>query len=178
MPDSPSQFYALTPDIILQAVESVGFVPTGALLQLNSYENRVYEIRLEKGLNPPELNERMIGKFYRPQRWSKAALLEEHFFLEELKASGLPVIAPLAFQQAQTLGCYDGIYFALYPKCLGRIPQELNNNQLKSIGRCLAHLHNVGEQGQFKARLHLDAATYGWPNLKILKNWVDRKSVV
>src|SRR4030065_325260 len=39
---------ALTPDVILNAVETAGTRCTGALLALNSYENRVYRVRLEE----------------------------------------------------------------------------------------------------------------------------------
>src|SRR5262249_16477377 len=74
-----NQFYQLTPDVIMEAVEKAGWSPTGEYLQLNSYENRVFSIRLEK--EPFDI----IAKFYRPGRWSRAALLEEHEFLAELK---------------------------------------------------------------------------------------------
>ncbi|MCH6573418.1 MAG: hypothetical protein IH809_07230, partial [Proteobacteria bacterium] len=37
----------LTPDTILDAIDALGFVTTGATLALNSYENRVYQVGIE-----------------------------------------------------------------------------------------------------------------------------------
>src|SRR4051812_25534564 len=80
MNSATDQFYELTPDVIMESVENAGWEPTGEYLQLNSYENRVFSIRLEK--EPFDL----IAKFYRPGRWSQAALMDEHEFLGELDA--------------------------------------------------------------------------------------------
>jgi Ser/Thr protein kinase RdoA (MazF antagonist) len=88
MSRATDQFYALTPDVIMEAVEKAGWHPTGEYLQLNSYENRVFSIRLEK--DPFEI----IGKFYRPGRWSHAALMEEHQFLMEIKDLGIHAVSP------------------------------------------------------------------------------------
>ena len=43
----PAPYESLTPDIILDALESIGLEPSGSLLALNSYENRVYQAGLE-----------------------------------------------------------------------------------------------------------------------------------
>ena len=64
-------FFNLTPDIIIKAVEESGFEPTGHCMALNSYENRVYDLMLEDGSH-------VVSKFYRPGRWSREQILEEH----------------------------------------------------------------------------------------------------
>ena len=37
-------FETLTPDLVLDAVESIGFLSDARVLALNSYENRVYQV--------------------------------------------------------------------------------------------------------------------------------------
>ena len=54
-------FSALTPDAVLDALDSIGLRSDGRLLALNSYENRVYQAGMEDG--PP-----LVAKFYRPER--------------------------------------------------------------------------------------------------------------
>ncbi|MGE0763542.1 MAG: serine/threonine protein kinase [Bdellovibrionales bacterium] len=162
------EFYNLTPDLVMAGVEAAGFHPTGEYLQLNSYENRVFDVRLEKGSE----RERIIVKFYRPQRWSRAAILEEHFFLEELNLSGIPAIAPLPQKNRETLSVFMGLHMAAFPKFLGRMPQELSLDDLKKIGRLLARLHNVGEQKPARHRPRLDVENFGWPALEILADFV------
>src|SRR4051812_46152468 len=100
-------FYQLTPDFVLDAVESTFALTTGEYLQLNSYENRVYSVRVE---DPP--GTQIIVKFYRPQRWSESAILEEHSFLRELEAQGVAVIAPLTQKNGQTLSLQHGLWCA------------------------------------------------------------------
>ena len=165
-------FYSLTPDHFMDAVEQAGLVPTGEYIQLNSYENRVFDIHLEEGLNPPALNGRIIAKFYRPHRWSEEAILEEHQFLLELQQHGVPAIAAWEQRHGKTVNLVHNMYFALFPKALGRMPQELNLSQLRRVGRALAHLHNIGEQQRARHRLTLDPEVFGWPSLDVLENWV------
>lgn len=169
---SIEQFFSLTPDVIFGGVEDAGFMTTGTLMQLNSYENRVYEVHLERDLNPATLSERLIAKYYRPQRWTREAILEEHFFLDELQTSGIPVIAPLRQKNNQTLSTHEGIHLAVFPKCQARMPQELTHEQLTSIGRLLARIHNVGEQSDFHYRPVLDPESFGWPTIELLEKWV------
>ena len=83
--DAP--YASLTPDLVLDAVGACGLWPDGRLLALNSYENRVWQVGLED--SPP-----VIAKFYRPGRWSDAAIIEEHTFAQELAEAELPVVAP------------------------------------------------------------------------------------
>jgi Ser/Thr protein kinase RdoA (MazF antagonist) len=164
-------FYQLDANTVLDGIEAAGFQTTGEYIQLNSYENRVFDVRLEKGSNP-EVGERLVAKYYRPMRWDQKALYDEHFFLEELKANGIPVIAPITQKNGQTLSSYQGIYLALFKKGLGRIPQELSLEQLKSIGRVLARIHNVGEQKRAEHRVSFTAEQFGWPALNILETWI------
>lgn len=166
-------FYQLTPDVVLEGIESAGYQVTGEYVQLNSYENRVFDIFLETTSQDFEtLNGRVIAKFYRPNRWSREALFEEHFFEEELASQGQPIISPLTLKKGQSLGSYNGLLFALFPKCMGRMPQELSLDELKSVGRLIARMHNVGEQSQFQHRPRLTPEDLGWPALDHVESFV------
>lgn len=156
-------FYQLTPDFVLDAVENSFARTTGEYLQLNSYENRVYSVRLE---DPP--GAQVIVKFYRPKRWSEQAIREEHAFLEELQAGGVSAIAPLKQKNGSTLSLHEGLWFTVFPKARGRMPQEFFNEDLTSLGRVLARLHNVGSQHPSRERPILDVQNYGEPALKII----------
>lgn len=162
---NPTNFYSLTPDIVLEAVDATGFRTTGELLQLNSYENRVFEVALE---GEPKI----IAKFYRPGRWNEETILEEHEFLFDLQAEGLPVVAPLRKMQGRSLYKWHGMWTALFPKARGRLVQELSSENLVRLGRTLARLHNVGAQKHFKHRPWLTAESYGYENLDLLQNWI------
>lgn len=162
---SKEDFYNLTPDTVMDAVELAGHHPTGEFTQLNSYENRVFDIRLEQ-------KDRVIAKFYRPGRWSKETVLEEHEFLNDLKSQGIPAIAPLTLKNKSTLDIQNGIWFALWPKAHGRMVEELNEHDLKKLGRTLARMHNIGEQKATFFRPIMNAETYGWQNLDLLQNWI------
>ncbi|MDB4970966.1 MAG: Stress response kinase [Myxococcales bacterium] len=159
------QFFALTPDRILDAVEFGGRRATGYALALNSLENRVYEIELED-------ETRVVAKFYRPGRWSKESILDEHRFLDELHAAEMPVVPPIARDDGATLGelPVDGgaIWFAVFPKARGRAPEELDDDKLRQLGRLIARLHTVGAAHNAPSRPRLDADYYGETSLKIL----------
>ncbi|MEX2524003.1 MAG: serine/threonine protein kinase [Gammaproteobacteria bacterium] len=143
--DDLTSYSHLGPDDILNALEQYGFRCDGRILALNSYENRVYQIGIEDG-NP------VIGKFYRPRRWSNETILEEHSFTLELAARELPVIAPLAGENGQTLFHTGPFRFAIYPRIGGRPPELDDAQQLTQLGRCLARLHNVGALQSFQHR--------------------------
>ena len=147
-------YYNLDPTLILDAVESAGFRCTGGLSALNSYENRVYQIGIED--NPP-----LIAKFYRPNRWSDAAILEEHQFAAELSSHEIPVIAPLAAASGDTLHHYRDFRFALFPRKGGRALELDNLDHLEWMGRFLGRLHAVSACRPFTHRLHLNVETYG-----------------
>lgn len=167
-----NSFYNLTPDRVMKSAEQAGFVPTGEYTQLNSYENRVFDIKLEKGTAAPELNDRLIAKFYRPGRWDLATVQEEHAFLQELRESGIPVVAPFRLVKGSTIQVSDDILVSFFPKALGRIPQELRIEDFKRIGRTLARIHNVGQQREARHRPSLGSEYMGWTALGNLENWV------
>jgi Ser/Thr protein kinase RdoA (MazF antagonist) len=154
----------LDPTLILNAIESVGFVCNGHLTALNSYENRVYQVGIED-------QQPLIAKFYRPHRWSDEAILEEHQFALELTHQEIPVVAPIQSETGQTLHHYEGHRFALFPRQGGR-PLELDNlEHLEWMGRFLGRLHAVGKCNSFKHRITLDSQTYGYtPYEYLLKN--------
>lgn len=165
-----SDFDRLQPELILEAVESAGFLTTGEYSQLNSYENRVFDLRLEPIADQPL--DRVIAKFYRPRRWSRAAIHDEHEFLDDLLQEGIPAIAPLKLKTGQTTLEIDDYVAALFPRVVGRMPQEFLEGQLKQVGRTLARIHNVGARKPARHRQTLDAATYCWPALERLEQYV------
>jgi Ser/Thr protein kinase RdoA (MazF antagonist) len=152
------RFFRLTPESVLSAVEVGGLRATGRFLILNSYENRVYQLELEDG-------RMVVGKFYRPGRWSEAAILAEHRFLAELEAEEIPVAAPLELEPGRTLGEVEGIYYALFPRVGGRAPEEPSDEQLRILGHYLARIHNAGARRVESDRPRIDPDTYGAENL-------------
>lgn len=151
-------FDRLTPQAVLDALDACGQRGDGRLLQLNSYENRVFQVMLEDG-------GAVVAKFYRPGRWSDAQILEEHGFAAELAARDLPVVAPLPLADGQTLGhaLIDGEPFRLaaYALCAGHGPELDRPETLRWLGRFIARLHAVGELRPFQHRRRLDAETFG-----------------
>ncbi|MBF0584361.1 MAG: serine/threonine protein kinase [Magnetococcales bacterium] len=152
--DDKTPYQNLTPDTILDAVESAGYVCNGSLFALNSYENRVYQIGIEGG-------QPLVVKFYRAGRWSDAAILEEHHFCQALQAAELPVIAPLADGANQTLYRHQGYRLALYPRQGGRAPELEHMANLEQLGRFMGRIHAVGALEPFAERLVLDVDRWG-----------------
>ncbi len=146
-------FFQLTPEVVLQAAEGAGLRPTGHCTPLTCLENRVYDVRLED-------ERHVVMKFYRPGRWSRRALEEEHGFLRDLVAAEVPVCAPIAIAAGgETLSTHEGLHFAVWPRTGGRSPDELADTDIEVLGRLLARLHNVGATRGSEARPHLDAAS-------------------
>jgi len=143
----------LTPDRILDALESVGLTGDGRLLALGSYENRVYQIGIEDAAP-------VVAKFYRPGRWPDAAIAEEHAFVAELLAREIPVVAPMPLAGG-TLHTFGLFRFAVYPRCGGRAPELDNRETLEWMGRFLGRIHAVGAQAPFRHRPALDLRTFG-----------------
>jgi Ser/Thr protein kinase RdoA (MazF antagonist) len=135
----------LTPDRVIDAVESTGRLSDARLLALNSYENRVYQVGIE-GAEP------LVAKFYRPGRWSDEQILEEHAFGLELQAAEISVVAPLQDRDGRTLFDHDGFRFALFPRRGGYPPELDNPDNLLVLGRTLGRIHAVGAAGRFRAR--------------------------
>ena len=146
-------YSGLTPDAVLDALESAGWRGDGRLLGLNSYENRVYQVSLEDGNT-------VVAKFYRPERWSDAQILEEHAYSSELAGREIPVVAPLG-ARGETLHRHAGFRFAVFPRRGGRTPELEDAKVLEWIGRFLGRIHAVGAVAQFRERPVLDAETFG-----------------
>jgi Ser/Thr protein kinase RdoA (MazF antagonist) len=167
-----SDFDRLQPDLILSAIEKAGFFPTGEYSQLNSYENRVFDMRLEVSPKAIQPIDRVIAKFYRPNRWSKEAIQDEHDFLNDLVAEGIPAVPALPLKPGGTCFDIEGYIVALFPRVVGRNPQEFLAGELKQVGRSLAHIHNVGSRKPAKHRPTLGPQKYGWDVLPRLARYV------
>jgi Ser/Thr protein kinase RdoA (MazF antagonist) len=157
-----SGFYALTPERILDAVEVDGRRCTGRFIILNSYENRVYQLELDD-------DSYVVGKFYRPARWSDDAILDEHDFLIDLEEAEIPVAAPLELGDGETLSQVEGIRYALFPRIGGRAPTEMTDDQLRQLGRLLARIHGVGRSEIAEFRPQMTPTAWLIDNLKILR---------
>ncbi|GAA0710891.1 serine/threonine protein kinase [Dokdonella soli] len=142
----------LSPDLVLDAVDAAGFATDGRLLALASYENRVYQVGVEDGAP-------LVAKFYRPGRWSDAAIAEEHAFALELSDAELPVVAPLVIGR-RTLLEHAGFRYALYPRRGGRAPELESADHLAWMGRLLARMHGVGARARFCERGSIDTDTF------------------
>jgi Ser/Thr protein kinase RdoA (MazF antagonist) len=150
---SAHPYASLTPDAVLDALESAGVRGDGRLLALNSYENRVYQVYVEDAAP-------VVAKFYRPGRWSDAAILEEHAFALELAEREIPVVAPLVIE-GRTLHEAGGFRFAVYPRRGGRMPELDDPETLEWLGRFIGRIHAVGAIEPFAARPALDLESFG-----------------
>jgi Ser/Thr protein kinase RdoA (MazF antagonist) len=163
------EFFSLNPDSILEAVESAlqreepDLRATGRSIALNSMENRVYDVELED-------ESHVVAKFYRPGRWTGKQILEEHQFLFALDEMEIPVVAPLELEGESLFKTPDGIFYTLFPKVRGRLMDELDQERLKTVGRYIARIHNVGEHFPFQHRLKLSVKEWGINSLEFLIN--------
>jgi Ser/Thr protein kinase RdoA (MazF antagonist) len=146
-------FAGLGPDTVLDALDSIGLRGDGRLLALNSYENRVYQVGMEEG--PP-----IVVKFYRPGRWSDAAILEEHAFVQELVEREVPVV-PADAIDGTTLHHFGGFAFAAFPRRGGRAPELDDPATLEWTGRFIGRIHAVGQLSTFSERPALDIESFG-----------------
>lgn len=142
---STHPYDTLSPDAILDAMEAAGFRVNGRLFALNSYENRVYQVGLEDGAP-------VIAKFYRPGRWTDEAIFEEHRFSLELEQAGIPVVAPLALADNQTLARHGDFRFAVFPQRGGQAPDTSVTDTLYRLGQWLGQIHNIGARQDFQHR--------------------------
>jgi Ser/Thr protein kinase RdoA (MazF antagonist) len=164
-------FHGLTPERILAAVESEGFPATGRCLALNSLENRVYDVELDLDAPTESPSDRFrVVKFYRPGRWTREQILEEHAFLLDLVAREIPVVAPEPLAGGGTLGHLAdlGIYYTIFPRARGRLRDEISEEEAAQLGRLLARVHLAGRSRPARSRLCLDVDTYGRDNLEFL----------
>lgn len=159
---SGHHFYHLTPERILAAIDAIGLETTGVIFQLNSMENRVYEIELYDK-ETKELK-KIVAKFYRPLRWSSDQILEEHQFCFDLALEGIDVVAPLKFKD-QSLFEMKGedelsILFCLFPKRGGRLIADPHPKMLENLGKVIAQVHIKGREKKFQRRLTLNSGQY------------------
>lgn len=170
-PAGSAPYGDLTPAAVLDALDGVGLRGDGRILQLNSYENRVFQVFLED-------SRVVVAKFYRPGRWSDAQILEEHAFAAELAAAEIPVAAQLPLVR-DALSSYAASVVEIGPTlatttladhtyrfgaCLrfaGRAPELDNPEVLGWLGRYIGRMHAVGARSRFAERLTIDVATYG-----------------
>jgi Ser/Thr protein kinase RdoA (MazF antagonist) len=148
----------LSPETVLDALEAAGHRCDGRVLALNSYENRVYQIGIEDA-------EPVVAKFYRPGRWTDAAIREEHAFSQELAAQEIPVVAPLS-REAQagapeSMFVHHGFRYAIFPRRGGRWPELGTAADREWVGRFLGRIHGVGRAGRFAHRRQLSVADLG-----------------
>jgi Ser/Thr protein kinase RdoA (MazF antagonist) len=168
MPSPPlDDFFRLTPEAILGSVDEVvaeampGVRSTGRVLALNSLENRVYDIELDD-------DSHVVGKFYRPARWTEAQIQEEHDFLVALEESEIPVVSPWRLDEQSLFATEGGIRFALFEKTRGRLLDELDPERLRTLGRYIGRIHNVGEHFHFQHRLALTPREWGRRSMEYL----------
>ncbi len=179
-PSDERPFTGLTPDVVLDALDAVGLRGDGRLLQLNSYENRVFQVFLEDG-------NVVIPKFYRPRRWTDEQILEEHRFAAQLAAAEVPVVAPLVLTASPdlpmqvvltgdppTLAGGAGHRFAVSPRRSGRAPSLESMDQLEWIGRFIGRMHAVGATEPFKHRLNLSVAMLG----RTSRDWISASGLL
>lgn len=139
-PELRASFLGLTPARVLGAVEAAGLAPSGHCFALNALENRVYDVRLEDGRH-------VVAKFYRPGRWSRETILDEHRLLAALDEAEIPVCVPLAFPEGGTLRTTDDdVHYAIWPRTGGRSPDELDDAELAVLGRLMARIHAVAAE--------------------------------
>ncbi|MGD2168220.1 MAG: serine/threonine protein kinase [Gammaproteobacteria bacterium] len=162
---APAPYASLLPETVIQCVEQAGFVCNGSIHPLNSYENRVYQIGLDDGF--------VIAKFYRPQRWSDAAILEEHDFSLELAAAEIPVVAPIVVD-GSTLLQHSGFRFAVFPRRGGHWPELSTRDERLWMGRFIGRIHAIGAARAFRHRERLSIERFGDDSVEVLlsQHWL------
>jgi len=162
--EKKSDFEGLSPDVLIDAVEeALGIRMSGLAYPLASYINRVYELQAMNGT-------RYVAKFYRPGRWSEAALIDEHNFVSDCKDAEIPVIAPILLKNNSTMGKVNDIFFAVFPKRLGRRFEAITGKDWIRIGSILGRLHNVGVQRKAKDRIIHDPLISTVKDINFLKD--------
>ena len=160
-------FLSLTPHKVIEAVEAAGVLCNRVCYPLNSFENRVYELECED-------RSRVIAKFYRPGRWTREQILEEHRFLADLEEAEIPVAPTLPFPDGETLHQIDHIPYCLFRRMGGRAPDELDDALIERLGRLTARVHNVGASRPSLHRMALTGDTMGRERLA----WMEENDIV
>ncbi len=150
---SKHPYAPLTPDLVMDAIESLGYHCSMQVLALNSYENRVYQVGIEDSLP-------LIAKFYRPQRWSRDAILEEHQFCFDLEQQDISLMTPLRID-GQSLFEFKNFYFALFNRQGGHAPEISIPDTLYRIGMNIGRIHQLGATASFQHRPSLSLQNWG-----------------
>lgn len=195
---SSDQFSTLDAELVLQAAEATGLRSTGRFQQLNSMENRVYAVEIEDVTQPKGV-EQVIVKFYRPGRWTSHMLISEHALLSLLAEENIetPKLIPISNRsmihpdnallsqilmcenenvrtRSPTLGQVGTFCFAVWEKVRGRVPLELEEQDVLSIGRTIARMHNLFERRinpDFFSRTQFSLEMYLTQPLQNLMSW-------
>jgi Ser/Thr protein kinase RdoA (MazF antagonist) len=166
--DGPTDlFLSLTPHKVIEAVEASGVLCNPVCYPLNSFENRVYEVECED-------RTRLVAKFYRPGRWSREQILEEHRFLAELEEAEVPVCPTQPFPGGETLRPIDHILYCLFRRTGGRAPDELDDTLAERLGRLAARIHNVGAARPSDHRVRLSGDTLARDDL----TWLEARKIL
>lgn len=156
-------FHDLSPESVMDASEIMGIRLTGRISALNSLENRVYDVELAHthDFGPGFSDKNIILKFYRPGRWSRDQIKEEHRFLQTLIEFEVPVVAPVEID-GETLHLHEPsqLNFTIFPKVMGRLKDEFNKEETDQVGRLIGRIHNIGGMANFSHRLELSPFTF------------------
>ncbi|ARN74221.1 serine/threonine protein kinase [Oceanicoccus sagamiensis] len=158
---NPHPYDRLTPELVIDAVESTGRLTDLRIFPLNSYENRVYQVGMDEG-------DPVIVKFYRPERWTEAQILEEHEFSYELFDAEIPVVPPLKNEDGKTLLDYDGYQFSVYQRKGGHAPELDDLDNLLILGRLTGRIHAIGAMKDFQHRPTLDIQSFGENSFQLI----------
>lgn len=161
-------FDKLSPDKVLDACEQIKLEFTGRVIQLASMENRVYEVEIDNPKAQSPSDNFRILKFYRPGRWSKEQIRDEHEFLFDLIENDIHAIAPLKIDNESVFTTQEGLFFSIFPKKGGRACVEWTDDLLMQMGRLLARLHNIGQTKKSHHRLNLSVENFGRKNLELI----------
>ena len=137
---------------------------------LPSYINRVYEFQAED-------TTRYIAKFYRPGRWSREAIEDEHKFVFDCAETDIPVIAPLPSDSGETVfETEEGVCFAVFPKRFGRELELHNDENWLRLGSVIGRMHNVGNmrESNHRLKLHPETTTLNDINLLVEGGFVSK----
>jgi Ser/Thr protein kinase RdoA (MazF antagonist) len=151
----------LTPEWVIDAVESTGRLSDLRIFPLNSYENRVYQVGIED-------SEPVIIKFYRPERWTDAQIFEEHQFSLDLHDVEIPVVPPMVID-GKTLLEFEGYRFALYERKGGHAPELDDLDNLLILGRLCGRIHAIGAQTNYLHRPTLDIKSFAEDSYALIR---------
>ncbi len=159
--NNPHPYDQLTPELVINAIESTGRLSDLRIFALNSYENRVYQVGMEQG--PP-----LIVKFYRPERWSDQQILEEHQFSDELFDADIPVVPPVKNEDGASLLEFQGYRFSLYQRKGGHAPALDDLDSLLVLGRLVGRIHAIGALRDFQYRPALDVKSFAEDSYQLI----------